>query len=158
MAVEVQNQRRPHKKDKYSTKCSSCGHVVTYTGADVRKHRRWPYGFIWCPVCKKPIGHREDSLIECYLDTVEKRERTAKEKVYLKVQTILCIIFLIFGLLLIVVPSIVLPFTLLDNGVTEYVKTTLVTGWLILTQLGINLLIARGILRSVANNIMDVTY
>lgn len=46
--------------DYFETKCLHCGNKIRYSRKDIRAHRRWPDGFIYCPKCKSPIGHKEE--------------------------------------------------------------------------------------------------
>ena len=39
-----------------STTCIYCGHPVSTNIYRFRLHRRYPEGFIYCPVCKKPLS------------------------------------------------------------------------------------------------------
>ena len=62
MAIVVENDS--NSKDRFKVKCNCCGRELSYSRADVKLHRRWPNGFIYCPGCKTPIGHIEDNLVE----------------------------------------------------------------------------------------------
>ena len=47
----------------YVTTCPHCLNVVSYRLSDIRAHKRWPYGYFLCPVCKKPVGHHRDNAV-----------------------------------------------------------------------------------------------
>ena len=42
----------------YTARCYSCGIVVQSRIGDFRPHRRYPEGFVYCPVCRKPLSRR----------------------------------------------------------------------------------------------------
>ena len=64
MAVRVENKIPTNRNDFFKITCRRCGREISYNRKDVLSHRRWPNGFIYCPVCKTPNGHREDNLVE----------------------------------------------------------------------------------------------
>ena len=64
MAVKVENTTPIHRSDRFKVQCRRCGRELSYCRRDVLSHRRWPNGFIYCPICKTPNGHREDNLVE----------------------------------------------------------------------------------------------
>lgn len=63
MAVNSQNNDKNSLLDLFEVKCTYCGTTLTYQRKDVAPHRRWPNGYIYCPNCRRPIGHSEDQLI-----------------------------------------------------------------------------------------------
>lgn len=69
MAIEVKSSAG--KFDRFETKCPHCGKKLSYSRENVRAHVRWPNGFIYCPGCKRPIGHNEDNLVEKGEDIVK---------------------------------------------------------------------------------------
>ena len=71
MAIEVTKQTGIY--DRFKTKCPHCGTELTYTRNNVRPHNRWPNGFIYCPNCKRPIGHDEANLVESGEEVLKKR-------------------------------------------------------------------------------------
>lgn len=60
MAIQV--TKDTGKYDRFKAKCKYCGKEITYGRNNVRPHRRWPNGFVYCPGCKRPIGHEESNL------------------------------------------------------------------------------------------------
>ena len=40
------------------TRCFSCGTEISCFLKDFREHSRYPEGFIYCPVCRKPLSRR----------------------------------------------------------------------------------------------------
>ena len=64
MAITVENATPINRYDRFKVQCPRCGRELSYSRRDVLAHRRWPNGFIYCPGCKTPIGHREDNFIE----------------------------------------------------------------------------------------------
>lgn len=64
---ESNNKRiKPIKapKSAYYVECPYCDFGIRYDSDDVRSHRRWPNGFIYCPNCKKPVGFNKYDHIE----------------------------------------------------------------------------------------------
>lgn len=60
MAIQV--TKDTGKYDRFKAKCKYCGKEITYGRNNVRPHRRWLNGFVYCPGCKRPIGHEESNL------------------------------------------------------------------------------------------------
>ena len=79
MAIIVENATRPNRYDHFKVKCRRCGRELSYTRRDVLSHRRWPNGFIYCPVCKTPNGHMEDNLVESG-EIYEEKEAVRKKE------------------------------------------------------------------------------
>ena len=52
-----------------AVQCPHCGQHIEYYRSDVRPHRNYPNGFVYCPNCSRPIGY---SLLYCdtFVDTV----------------------------------------------------------------------------------------
>ena len=63
--------------DCFKVKCPKCGVEFEYTRRDIRPHRRWPNGFIYCPKCKIPVGHDNDNFTHNKLDDAEKQRQEA---------------------------------------------------------------------------------
>lgn len=64
---ESNNKRiKPIKapKSAYYVECPNCNFGIRYDLGDVRSHRKWPNGFIYCPNCKKPVGFNKYDHIE----------------------------------------------------------------------------------------------
>lgn len=64
---ESNNKRiKPIKapKSAYYVECPNCNFGIRYDLSDVRSHRKWPNGFIYCPNCKKPVGFNKYDHIE----------------------------------------------------------------------------------------------
>ncbi len=40
----------------YITTCYNCGYQISAKFTDFTPHSRFPEGFVYCPVCKKPCG------------------------------------------------------------------------------------------------------
>ena len=81
MAIKIENEDRTY--DRFQTTCSHCGRVLSYSRKDIKSHRRWPNGFIYCPACKAPIGHSEEYLVSKGEEVAEKEiaeEKAAKER------------------------------------------------------------------------------
>ena len=79
MAITVENATRPNRYDHFKVQCRRCGRELSYTRRDVLSHRRWPNGFIYCPACKTPNGHREDNLVESG-EIYEEKEAVRKKE------------------------------------------------------------------------------
>lgn len=56
--VSVTNNRilNENKGFTYVTNCPFCGRSVGCKIQDFQKHKRYPEGFLYCPVCKHPIS------------------------------------------------------------------------------------------------------
>lgn len=61
MAIVIENVE--NEKDKFKIKCQCCGRDLTYLRSDIKSHRRWPNGFVYCPGCGTPNGHNEENII-----------------------------------------------------------------------------------------------
>ena len=48
----------------YFVECPHCDFEIRYDLNQVRAHRKWPNGFIYCPNCDKPVGHNKYNHIE----------------------------------------------------------------------------------------------
>ena len=48
--------------NKYVAECPVCKSKVTYLGLDVKAHRNYPSGFVYCPKCRRPIPHDENNM------------------------------------------------------------------------------------------------
>ena len=48
--------------NKYVAECPVCKSKVTYLGLDVKAHRNYPSGFVYCPKCRRPIAHDENNM------------------------------------------------------------------------------------------------
>lgn len=105
--------------DYFEVKCQHCGSIVRYSRKEIRAHRRWPNGFVYCPKCKNPIGHFEQTLKGNALEDKKVNETATKASQMESVRLIskeeyrtykdslssiqsFRILFLIFGILLIV--------------------------------------------------------
>lgn len=77
MAIEVTNNAG--RFDRFKTKCPHCGRELSYARNNIRPHHRWPNGFLYCPGCKRPVGHSEDNIVEKGEDIL--RERAKQENV-----------------------------------------------------------------------------
>ena len=62
MAVEIENNASRY--DRFKVRCPHCGRDLVYSREDIRPHHRWPNGFIYCPGCHQPVGHKEENLFE----------------------------------------------------------------------------------------------
>lgn len=83
MAITVENATPINRYDRFKVQCPRCGRELSYSRRDVLSHRRWPNGFIYCPGCKTPIGHREDNLVESgeiYAEKEAVRKKEEKKK------------------------------------------------------------------------------
>lgn len=76
MAIKIDNNE--NLNDTFKIKCPSCGRALSYERRDIKSHRRWPNGYIYCPGCKAPIGHSEANLFKTGDDI--KAERKAQEE------------------------------------------------------------------------------
>lgn len=61
MAVIVTGNKGMY--DCFETKCPHCGRTLKYSRNSVRAHYRWPNGFIYCPGCRRPVGHDEANIV-----------------------------------------------------------------------------------------------
>lgn len=81
MAVKIESQNCAN--DVFKVTCPSCGRALSYERRDVKSHRRWPNGYIYCPGCKAPIGHNEANLFktgdEIDSERIVKEERKQRE-------------------------------------------------------------------------------
>lgn len=66
--------------DIFKVKCTHCGREIKYGRKDIRQHRRWPNGFIYCPGCKAPIGHDENNLFESGQEVLDKRAQEIQKR------------------------------------------------------------------------------
>lgn len=66
--------------DVFKTKCKHCGREITYGRRDIRPHRRWPDGFIYCPACKQPMGHDEGNMFQTGEEVLEKRAQEIQRR------------------------------------------------------------------------------
>ena len=66
--------------DVFKVKCIHCGREITYGRRDIRPHRRWPNGFIYCPGCKVPIGHEESNMFQTGEEVLEKRAQEIQRR------------------------------------------------------------------------------
>ena len=78
MAIRIENEAGAY--DRFQITCSHCGRVISYSRKDIKVHRRWPNGFIYCPACKAPIGHDENNLSAQGADVIEKEMLSEKEQ------------------------------------------------------------------------------
>ena len=78
MAIKIENHNSAY--DVFKVTCPSCGRALSYERMDVRSHRRWPNGFIYCPGCKAPIGHNEANLFKTGEEIIAKR-KAQEEKI-----------------------------------------------------------------------------
>ena len=78
MSVQVTDKSGIH--DRFKTKCPYCGRELTYDRRNVRPHRRWPNGFIFCPGCKRPIGHNEANLFQSGDEVLKEKEAQRKPR------------------------------------------------------------------------------
>ena len=47
-----------------ATNCIYCGRQVTAYAEDFHSHRNYPEGFIYCPVCKKPLSINAFDIVD----------------------------------------------------------------------------------------------
>ena len=78
MAIKIENQNSAN--DVFKVTCPSCGRALSYERKDIRFHRRWPNGFIYCPGCKAPIGHNEANLFKTGKEIEAKRKAQEEER------------------------------------------------------------------------------
>ncbi len=51
-------------RQQFKTACTKCYKPFEYTGIQVIRHKRWPYGYIDCPHCRTHNGHVISNLVE----------------------------------------------------------------------------------------------
>lgn len=78
MAIKVVKKNFPF--EKYEIQCPLCKTRVQYMLDDVKYHRRFPEGYIYCPNCRRPMSHSTATAIE--LDK-EKALKEAEENAIL---------------------------------------------------------------------------
>ncbi len=66
--------------DMFKCRCPRCGVEVEYSRRDIRPHRRWSNGFIYCPRCKSPIGHDNNNFTFNRLEKREEEKAAQAEK------------------------------------------------------------------------------
>ena len=71
MAIIIKNEA--DSRDTFVVKCRNCGRELSYNRADLKIHRNYPNGFIYCPVCKAPNAHNENNIFEKG-EEIEKKE------------------------------------------------------------------------------------
>ena len=109
MSVKITNNEGLY--DCFKCKCPKCGVEFEYTRRDIRAHRRWPNGFVYCPRCKIPVGHDNANFSHNKLEVAKQQQAVEDEKPsnlnyeeYLKyrrkTKTLLIpmILFLVFGI------------------------------------------------------------
>lgn len=62
MSIKIENTINVN--DHFKVTCSSCGRNLSYDRSDIRYHKRFPNGFIYCPGCKAPVAHSEENLVK----------------------------------------------------------------------------------------------
>ena len=62
MAIRVVDDRPA--TNKYAGKCQFCNCEFEYLSTDIRYHRNYRNGFIYCPRCEKPFNHENAKMIE----------------------------------------------------------------------------------------------
>ena len=60
MAIEILSNG--NRGNEYVVECPICKSKIRYLGIDIKYHRRYPDGFIYCPRCRSPIAHNEKNL------------------------------------------------------------------------------------------------
>lgn len=61
MAIKIENDLATN--DVFNARCNHCGRIISYQRKDLRIHRNYPKGFIYCPSCKAPIAHLEENFV-----------------------------------------------------------------------------------------------
>ena len=61
MAIEIIEKGNLYKK--YAATCPVCQAKIQYLGSDLRVHRNFPNGYVYCPGCNNPIAHNEANFI-----------------------------------------------------------------------------------------------
>lgn len=51
---------------KFKAKCEYCMTVFTYHLSNLGYRSWYPHGFVYCPMCRKPLRHSPDLLFEEY--------------------------------------------------------------------------------------------
>lgn len=65
MAIQILEEKKENNLcNQYIAECSFCGSKITYLGLDIKFHRNYPLGFIYCPKCRRPIPHKEENRFE----------------------------------------------------------------------------------------------
>lgn len=59
--------------NKYIAECPVCRSKISYLGLDIRGHRNFPNGYIYCPRCRRPIPHSENNLVQDSVPVEEAR-------------------------------------------------------------------------------------
>ena len=48
----------------FDTTCFYCGHEIECTAEDFSIHRNYPEGFVYCPICRKPLSKKLFEVVE----------------------------------------------------------------------------------------------
>lgn len=64
VSVTKYNNELLRRGTKYLANCPFCKKDIKCTIADFRPHGRYPEGFIYCPVCKKPVSKNAFTEVE----------------------------------------------------------------------------------------------
>lgn len=51
---------------KFKAKCEYCMTVFTYHLSNLGYRKWYPHGFVYCPMCRRPLRHSPDLLLEEY--------------------------------------------------------------------------------------------
>ena len=63
--VQKENEEFSQKYEdkRFVTTCFNCGHEVTARAEQFAQHRNYPEGFIYCPICRKPLSIRAFKVV-----------------------------------------------------------------------------------------------
>ena len=163
MAVRITNRSiedRRGKESTYKVTCPKCETTFTYQKFDLRTHRRFREGYIRCPNCKTPIGHKESRFVEGYKEernfTPLTKEEIKTGRSKLKALWTWRILFIVFGVLSLL-SSLAFMFTpgivLLVGSYSTYIGMLLV--FIGITLLVLNVALFGNIIKRINTRIYD---
>ena len=102
MAIKVIKENTD-RNSKYKVSCG-CGSVIEYTGSDLRYHRNYPEGYIYCPVCGQPVAHDKKNWIGVVskeeIDKINQEEKRNFTRVLIVFSVLLLIVAIVFIVLI----------------------------------------------------------
>ena len=73
--------------DMFKCQCPKCGVEFEYSRKNIRLHRRWPNGFVYCPKCKAPIGHDNNNFTYNRLEKKEEEQANKAKEIAKEIES-----------------------------------------------------------------------
>ena len=70
---------KKYENKRFVTTCFNCGHEVRVRVEQFSEHRNYPEGYVYCPICKKPLSKKLFEVVDEKEDVQKHKEEYSKQ-------------------------------------------------------------------------------